>query len=119
MWPIVVLTAEALAWECDLEEAGREAGGVDGDGAAWREPARHPLIIELRQARQQSKDLLGALLLSPRSRSASRITERMRGEAANHGLRIHEGDDAAQRKARFLHGPATPASVIRGGRQGE
>lgn len=45
----------------------------------------HPLVAELKNARTQYHSLLGALLLTPRSRSSSRLTEAAARAAAARG----------------------------------
>lgn len=48
-------------------------------------PKLHPLVGELRAAQSRLQQLLGALLMTPRARSASRLSKDWRGDGAGKG----------------------------------
>jgi phage terminase small subunit len=74
-WRTVALTAKTEAHAERIESAMEDEELVGKDGRL------HPLALELRQVRAQLAQLYGALFLTPRSRSSSRMTEQVARQA--------------------------------------
>lgn len=87
-WRAVALTARAEALAERLED---EVSRLDSLAVETRTTTRvHPLVAELRAAQAQLAALYGALLLTPRSRSASRLTESQFRQAGKRGDELEE-----------------------------